>query len=209
MKKIGKWLCLMLLVFSMAACQNASMQIIPIELSQEEQEQSGWRDDPYQEKKLFDFSLNRKVQSVEVNIYEFIENEWQRLYSLQPINFSDQSGRMKLKFDCLADGAGIEIQGDPSHWAISYSSDEKLNMRNKMDSVSFLTEEKDIVYEQEIPLAIQVINSSDLGNYFIQDIEAFYMEPSDIDFEYDHIYVITLMFSQEPAQEFSEEQKNS
>ena len=144
-----------------------------------------------------------------MKIYEFTENEWQWLYSLQPINFSDQSGRMKLKFDCLADGAGIEIQGDPSHWDISYSSDEKLNIRNKMDSVSFLTKEKDIVYEQEIPLAIQVINSSDLGNYYIQDIEAFYMEPSDIDFEYDHIYVITIMFSQEPVQEFSEGQENS
>ena len=57
-----------------------------------------------------------------------------------------------------------------------------------------LSEKKEIVYEEEIPLAIQIATSKNEISSYVVD---YFYQPEEYEkFDYEHVYAITVEFSQ-------------
>ena len=67
-------------------------------------------------------------------------------------------------------------------------------------ATSTLADRSDIAYEQEIPLVIQIITSKNE----IHSYDVSYFEHPEEYTEYEHVYAVTVRFSQKTVSELSE-----
>lgn len=63
-------------------------------------------------------------------------------------------------------------------------------------TTSYLSNRTEIVYEKEVPIAVQIVTSkNEISSY---DPEYFFQPEEYEKFGYEHVYALTVLFSQEP-----------
>lgn len=200
MKRLLCLLCCLLMAVSVTACGKSSqtMYIEPANLTEEEKniaELLGLNT----EQRIFDFRLDDSVKSMQVNTYELADGQWELISGGGGREISDDKGRIALGFEDLADGIRIAIQSEHQSGATSYTQDTESDTTSMATSV--LSGRKEILLEQEIPLVVQIHTSQNVIRSYSVD---FFFQPEDYaQYGYDHVYAVTVLFSQKTVGELS------
>lgn len=193
MKRLLCLLCCLLMAVSVTACgeDGKSMYIAPASLTEAEEnivELLGLNT----EQLIFDFCLDATVQSMQVNTYELIDGQWRMISGGGGQEFRDKEGRIALGFDDLGDGIRTGIQSEHHSGATAYTMEVEDDTTGMATSV--LSEPTEIVYEQEIPLVVQIHTSqNEIRSYSVD----YFFHPEDYaQYGYEHVYAVTVLFSQ-------------
>lgn len=195
MKKVISILMIISIIFSMTACSEhkvttEKMYIQKAELSEQEQSllELVGLEKPY----ILDFVVDDTVQSLQINTYELQGNEWRLIMGRGGIKFGEAKGRIALTFDNIGLGlrAGIENKGSNS-----YKTEANFDFSGLSTTTSYLTDKREIEYEKEIPLVIQIHTSKDAISSLSPE-EGFYKPETYANSNYEKVYAITCLFSQ-------------
>ena len=200
MKKVIALFALLALLAGCSAEAAPAMYIQPAELDEKEEAVAkllGADTDQY----LFDVVLDGTAKKVSVNTYELIDGQWKLVTGGggMAMEEDDTTLRMAFGFDDLRGKFRQAIQfGSGDFSAVSHAPAEEFEERNSAlgRTTAFLSNRTEIVYEKEIPLAIQINTSkNEVTSY---DPEYFFRPEEYEKFGYEHVYALTVTFSQEP-----------
>lgn len=203
MKKILALIALLALLAGCSAEAAPAMYIQPAELDEKEEAVAkllGADTDQH----LFDVVLDGTAKKVSVCIYELVDGKWALRsggggLAINDIEEDDTTLRMAFGFDDLRGKFRQAIQfGSGDYSAVSHAPAEEFEERNSAlgRTIAFLSNRTEIVYEQEIPLAIQInTTKNEVRSY---DPEYFFQPEEYEKFGYEHVYALTVTFSQEP-----------
>lgn len=202
MKKILALFALLALLAGCSAEAAPAMYIEPAELDEKEEAVAkllGADTDQH----LFDVVLDGTAKKVSVCIYELVDGKWALRsggggLAINDIEEDDTTLRMAFGFDDLRGKFRQAIQfsnGDFS--AVTHTPPEEPETEEGMGrTTSYLSNRTEIVYGQEIPLAIQInTTKNEVVSYFTE----YFFQPEEYEkFGYEHVYALTVTFSQEP-----------
>lgn len=203
MRKIIALLALLALLAGCSAETAPAMYIEPAELDEKEEAVAkllGADTDQH----LFDVVLDGTAKKVSVCIYELVDGKWALRsggggLAINDIEEDDTTLRMAFGFDDLRGKFRQAIQfGSGDYFAVSHAPAEEFEERNSAmgRTTAFLANRTEIVYEKEIPLAIQInTTKNEVSSY---DPEYFFQPEKYEKFGYEHVYALTVTFSQEP-----------
>lgn len=154
---------------------------------------------------IFDFTVDDKVQSLQFNTYEMLNGEWRMISGGGGQAFSDAEGRIALGFDRIAEGIRIAVQSEHTSGSTSYGAEPADDLTGMGCATSFLSSQTEIVYEQEIPLVVQIITAKNQINSYTVE---FFNSPEKYA-EYEHVYAVTVRFSQKTVSELSSEKERA
>ena len=199
MKKIFALLALLALVLSGCTAKAApEMYIEPARLSEEEEAVAkllGADMGQY----LFDVALDGTAKTVRVNTYELADGQWALLTGGGGMAVKEgvKEGRMAFGFEDLRGEYREALQFGKDFTAVSYGSPEEKEIGEGLGrTTSFLSDRTEIVYGEEIPIAIQIHTAkNEVTSYNVE----YFFQPEEYEkFGYEHVYALTVMFSQEP-----------
>ena len=204
MKKLIVAVLVVIGMMSMVGCSDApksaeKMYIEPAQLTEEEEKIAALLG-LNTKQRIFDFVLDESVQSIQVNTYRLINGEWKLETGGGGQAFSDMDGRIALDFERLDEGIRIAIQSEHTGGSTEYESERNEDL-NEIGSfaTSVLSEKTDVVYEEEIPLAVQVITSSNQVMSYQVD---YFNSPEEYEkLGYEGVFAITIRFSQKTVAE--------
>lgn len=151
------------------------------------------------EQLIYDFILDKNVKSLQINTYELIDGTWNLMAGGGGESFSDKQGRVALDFKNLAEGLRIALQSENTGGATTFSINQEEDVINLSRATSSLNELTEIIYEQEIPLVIQILTSQNgIATY---NVESFFEPERYEKYNYEHVYAITIRFSQKDVGE--------
>mgnify|MGYP000031610531 CR=1 FL=1 len=191
-KRLFIWMILLVLILSGCA-KNEGMYVEPAQLTQEEEEIAellGLNT----EHRIFDFVLDDTVQTVSVHVYELENGGWSQISGGGGLDFSDcTSGRIALGFDRIASGVRIALQSDKNKSITSYKTETEEESLGRATTV--LHDRTEVVYDQEIPLVLQIETAkNEIRSYDV----SYFNSPEEYEKAgYEHVYAITILFSQE------------
>lgn len=197
MKKVFALLALLALVLCGCTAQAApEMYIQPAELNEEEEAVAkllGADTDQY----LFDVVLDGTAKKVTVNTYVLADGEWELVTGGGGMALKEgvKQGRMAFGFEDLRGECREALQFGKDFTAVKYGPSEEYN-DTLGRAISFLSDRTEIVYGQEIPLAIQI--NTGLNKIVTYDPEYFFQPEAYEEQNYEHVYALTVTFSQEP-----------
>lgn len=197
MKKVFALLVLLALVLCGCTAQAApEMYIQPAQLSEEEEAVAkllGADTDQH----LFDVVLDGAAKTVSVNTYELVDGAWELRSGGggMALKEGEKKGRMAFGFEDLRGECREALQFGKDFTAVKYGPSEEYG-DTLGRGTSFLSERTEIVYGQEIPLAIQI--NTGLNKIVSYDPEYFFQPEEYEKLGYEHVYALTVMFSQEP-----------
>ncbi len=203
MKRIWTLLLCVILSFPLSACTETNLNQMYIEEAQLTEEEKNIAEllGLNQEYHLYDFSIDDTVKSMRINTYELINGEWQIVAGGGGQAFEDSKGRLALSFDKIADGLRIATQSGHSSGSTSYFNESKNDITGMGCATSTLTDKKEIVYDQEIPLVIQIITSKNEVHSYTVD---YFFQPEEYEkYDYEYVYAITILFSQKAVNELT------
>ena len=191
-------------MLSMAGCADiekneGKMYIEPAQLTEEEEKIASLLG-LNTEQRIYDFTLEESVQSIQVNTYRLMDGEWKLEAGGGGQAFSDVEGRIALAFERLDEGLRIAIQSEHTGGATEYNSERNEDL-NEIGSfvTSVLSEKTEFEYEEEIPLAVQIITSkNEVVSY---QVDYFYSPEEYEKLGYEGVFAITIRFSQKTVAE--------
>ncbi|MBR3600963.1 MAG: hypothetical protein IKL49_01350 [Lachnospiraceae bacterium] len=191
-------------MLSMAGCADTEknegkMYIEPAQLTEEEEKIASLLG-LNTEQRIYDFTLEESVQSIQVNTYRLMDGEWKLEAGGGGQAFSDVEGRIALAFERLDEGLRIAIQSEHTGGATEYNSERNEDL-NEIGSfaTSVLSEKTEFEYEEEIPLAVQIITSkNEVVSY---QVDYFYSPEEYEKLGYEGVFAITIRFSQKTVAE--------
>lgn len=200
MKKIFALFALLALV--LCGCSSAEaapvMYIQPAELNEEEEAVAkllGADTDQH----LFDVVLDGTAKKVSVNTYVLEGGEWKLVTGGGGMALKEgvKEGRMAFGFEDLRGECREALQFGKDFTAVKYGSpDEPDDPEGMGRATALLSGRTEIVYEREIPLAVQInTTKNEVHSY---DPEYFFQPEEYEKFGYEHVYALTVTFSQEP-----------
>ena len=202
-----KWIVTVLMMvgmISMVGCSDTpktdeKMYIEPAQLTEEEEKIArllGLNT----EQRIFDFELDETVKSIQVNTYRLIDGEWKLETGGGGQAFSDRDGRIALAFDRLDEGIRITMQSDHTGGSTEYKSERNEDL-DEIGSfaTSVLSEKTEVYYEEEIPLAVQVITSN--NQIMSYQVDYFHSLEEYEKLGYEGVFAITIRFSQKTVGE--------
>lgn len=201
MKRVFMWFALLVLVLGgcSAKADTPSMYIQPAELTEEEESIAkllGADTDQH----LFDVVLDGTAKKVSLCAYELIDGQWE-LFSGgggMSLKEDEQTGRMAFGFHDLRKDFREAVQFEKNFSAVSWEApeDEEEDPEGMSKTTALLSNRTEIVYEQEIPLAVQInTTKNEVSSY---DPEYFFQPEEYAKFGYEHVYALTVTFSREP-----------
>ena len=211
MKKLTVMVMAIVGMLSMVGCSDTEktaekMYIEPAQLTEEEEKIAALLGLDTQQK-IYDFVLDETVQSIQVNTYRLIDGEWKLETGGGGQALSDVTGRIALSFERLDEGIRIAIQSEHSGGSTEYNSERNEDL-NEIGSyaTSILSEKTEFAYEEEIPLAVQVITSqNEVVSYQVD----YFNSPEEYEkFGYEGVFAITVRFSQKTVGELDVLSKN-
>ena len=211
MKKLTVMVMAIVGMLSMVGCSDTEkiaekMYIEPAQLTEEEEKIAALLGLDTQQK-IYDFVLDETVQSIQVNTYRLIDGEWKLETGGGGQAFSDATGRIALSFERLDEGIRIAIQSEHSGGSTEYNSERNEDL-NEIGSyaTSVLSEKTEFAYEEEIPLAVQIITSkNEVVSYQVD----YFNSPEEYEkFGYEGVFAITVRFSQKTVGELDALSKN-
>ena len=198
-----KWIVTVLMMvgmISMVGCSDTpktdeKMYIEPAQLTEEEEKIArllGLNT----EQRIFDFELDETVKST----YRLIDGEWKLETGGGGQAFSDRDGRIALAFDRLDEGIRITMQSDHTGGSTEYKSERNEDL-DEIGSfaTSVLSEKTEVYYEEEIPLAVQVITSN--NQIMSYQVDYFHSPEEYEKLGYEGVFAITIRFSQKTVGE--------
>ena len=203
MKRIWALLLGVVLSVSLTACAENNLDQMYIEEAQLTEEEKNIAEllGLNQEYRLYDFSLDDTVKSMQINTYELIDGEWHIVAGGGGQAFEDAEGRLALGFDNLADGLRIAIQSEHNNGSTSYFKESENDITGMGYATSVLSDKQEIVYDQEIPLVIQIITSKNEVHSYVVD---YFFQPEEYEkYDYEYVYAITVLCSQKPVSELA------
>ena len=204
MKKLIVLMLAMVGLLSMVGCSDIEktaekMYIEPAQLTEEEEKIAALLGLDTQQK-IYDFVLDETVQSIQVNTYRLMDGEWKLETGGGGQAFSDAKGRIALSFERLDEGIRIAIQSEHTGGSTKYNSERNEDL-NEIGSytTSILSEKTEFAYEEEIPLAVQIITSkNEVVSYQVD----YFNSPEEYEkFGYEGVFAITVRFSQKTVGE--------
>ena len=204
MKKLTVMVMAIVGMLSMVGCSDTEktaekMYIEPAQLTEEEEKIAALLGLNTQQQ-IYDFVLDETVQSIQVNTYRLIDGEWKLETGGGGQAFSDATGRIALSFERLDEGIRIAIQSEHSGGSTEYDSERNENL-NEIGSyaTSILSEKTEFAYEEEIPLAVQIITSK---NQVVSYRVDYFNSPEEYEkYGYEGVFAITIRFSQKTVGE--------
>lgn len=200
MKRIAALCCAAALLLSLCACaggqknESPALYIEKAQLTAQEEaiaELLGEKADAHQ---IYDFVVDDTVQRLQTNIYRLEDGNWARTSGGDQA-FTDTRGRIAFQFDRIADGVRIALQSEHSGGSTSYRSEPDESLPGSY-ATSILSDRTAIVYEEEIPLVLQVVTAK---NEVVSYQTDYFFQPEELDaLGYEGIYAITIRFSQTP-----------
>lgn len=197
MKRIFALFALLALLAGCSAEAAPEMYIQPAELNEEEEAVAkllGADTDQH----LFDVVLDGTAKKVSVNTYELADGAWELRSGGggMALKEGEKKGRMAFGFEDLRGSLRKAVQFGDDFFASSHEIPEEETEENLGRTTSFLSNRTEIVYGQEIPLAIQINTSkNEVVSYFTE----YFFHPEEYEkFGYEHVYALTVTFSQEP-----------
>ena len=148
---------------------------------------------------IYDFKLDDNVKSVQINTYELINGAWKMVSGGGGQAFSDYKGRLALGFENLAEGLRVALQSEHSSGSTQFSTEPTEDFAGMARATSILNDQTEITYEQEIPLVIQISTSQNSVSSY--DVKYFFTPEEYEKHGYEHIYAITIRFSQKTVGE--------
>lgn len=197
MKKAFALLVLLALVLCGCTAEAApEMYIQPAELNEEEEAVAkllGADTDQH----LFDVVLDGTAEKVSVNTYVLEDGQWQLVTGGGGMALKEgvKQGRMAFGFEDLRGECREALQFGKDFTAVKYGPSEEYG-DTLGRAISFLSDRTEIVYGQEIPLAIQI--NTGLNKIVSYDPEYFFQPEEYEKLGYEHVYALTVTFSQEP-----------
>lgn len=191
-------------MISMVGCSDTEktadkMYIEPAQLTEEEEKITALLGLNKQQQ-IYDFVLDETVQSIQVNTYRLIDGEWKLETGGGGQAFSDVEGRIALSFERLDKGLRTAIQSEHAGGSTEYDSERNEDL-NEIGgyATSILSEKTEFAYEEEIPLAVQIITSK---NEVVSYPVDYFNSPEEYEkFEYEGVFAITVRFSQKTVGE--------
>lgn len=193
-----------LLALALSACSAEAapeMYIQPAELSQEEEAVAkllGADMDQH----LFDVALDGTARKMCVTAYELVDGSWEPWIggggSGMALDEKAKAGRLCFGFEDLRHDFREAAQFDGrGYTATSWTGAEELDDPEGMGrTTALLADRTEIVYEKEIPIAIQInTTKNEVHSY---DPEYFFEPERYAEGNYEHVYALTVLFSQEP-----------
>ena len=202
-----------LLVLSAAGCGvtgHAAMSVYPAQLSAEEEALAKLLDVNMDAYRIFDFQMeegkkNSGVQSVQVTLYELEGGAW-TVKARSQRAFDQALGRLALSFGKIAEGVHIAVQSENFFDSMSLDMERSDDTSSMSYTTSMLTESAMMDMDKETPLAIQIVTSkNDITSYGVQYFD---MPREYAKHDYEHVYAVTLMFSQKTVYELADSADN-
>nr|WP_325212516.1 hypothetical protein [uncultured Oscillibacter sp.] len=196
MKKIFALCALLLLLAGCSAEAAPAMYIEPAELDEKEKAVAqllGADTDQH----LFDVVLDGTAKKVRTAVYELAGGEWRVVSEGNlALKEGEKKARMAFGFEDLRGDYREAVQFEKDFRAARYGSSEELDDPEGMGrGTSLLANRTEIVYGEEIPLAIQV-NTTQNGAV-LYDPEQFFHPEEYEKLGYEHVLALTVTFSQE------------
>ena len=205
LKRYCSLLLAVLLALSAAACGAPSpepMSVSPAQLSAEEEALAKLLDVNMDSYRIFDFQMEGKgnsgVQSVQITLYELEGDAWTVKAQSQRA-FSDAAGRLALSFGKITEGVRLTVQSENVFESLSLDMEAGTDTASMSCTTSILTDSAVVELDKETPLAIQIVTSkNDITSYGVQYFD---MPREYARHGYEHVYAVTLMFSQKTVYE--------
>ena len=213
LKRYCSLLLAVLLALSAAGCGvtgHAAMSVRPAQLSAEEEALAKLLDVNMDSYRIFDFQMeegkkNSGVQSVQVTLYELEGGAW-TVKARSQRAFSDALGRLALSFGKITEGVHLAVQSENTFESLSLAMDPEADTSSMSCTTSMLTESAMMDMDKETPLAIQIVTSkNDITSYGVQYFD---MPREYAKHNYEHVYAVTLMFSQKTVYELADSAAN-
>ena len=189
-------------LLSLAACSSQpkkpDMYIEKAQLSKEEEKISQLLG-VGNEACIYDFKLDKTVKSVQFNTYQLSDGEWELISGAGGQQFSDELGRLALKFETVGEGLRISLQSENSSGSTQYTTEPEEHLENMKRATSMFNNMTELSYEQEIPLVIQILTDKDTIRSY--DVDYFFKPEEYEKQEYEHVYAVTVRFSQKSVGE--------
>ena len=152
------------------------------------------------EQRIYDFVLDETVQSIQVNTYRLMDGEWKLEAGGGGQAFSDLEGRIALSFERLDKGLRTAIQSEHTDGSTEFKNESNGDLNEIGNfATSVLSEKTEFAYEEEIPLAVQIITSkNEVVSYQVD----YFNSPEEYEkFGYEGVFAITVRFSQKTVGE--------
>ena len=201
-----------LLALSASGCGGgtsyAPMSVSPAQLSDEEEALTRLLDVNMDSYRIFDFQTgewSNSVKSVQITLYELEGGAW-TVKARSQRAFSDALGRLALSFGKITDGVHLAVQSENFFDSMSLDMESEADTSSMSYTTSMLTESATMDMDKETPLAIQIVTSkNDITSYGVQYFD---MPREYAKHGYEHVYAITLMFSQKTVYELADSAAN-
>lgn len=198
MKKIFALFALLALLAGCSAEAAPAMYIEPAKLDEKEEAVAqllGADRDQH----LYDVVLDGTAKKVRTVVYELEDGEWHaRSAGNMALKEGEKKARMAFGFEDLRGDYREAVQFEKDFSAVKHSPSEELDDPEGMSrAASFLTKRTEIVYDKEIPLAVQVNTTSEDG-VICYGVEQFFNPEEYEALGYEHVLALTVTFSQEP-----------
>ncbi|MBS6645152.1 MAG: hypothetical protein KH366_16365 [Clostridiaceae bacterium] len=148
---------------------------------------------------IYDFVLDDKVKSIQINTYQLKDGKWELISGGGGQQFSDTKGRLALSFENISEGLRIAVQSENESGSTEYSTDPLEQNSGMGRATSMLNDLKEINYDQEIPLVIQIMTSK--SSIYSLDVDYFFEPGQYEEYGYESVYAVTIRFSQKTVSE--------
>lgn len=149
------------------------------------------------EQHLFDVALDGTAKKVSVNTYKLKDGAWELISGGGGMSLKDgvKKGRMAFGFRDLRGEYREALQFGEDFTAVTYGSPEEEAEDGLGCTTSLLAGRAAIVYEQEIPIAIQINTAKNEVRSYNPE---YFFRPEEYEkLGYEHVYALTVTFSQE------------
>lgn len=212
MKTMISLFCALMMVLCVSGCQTETekkpttqMYFQPAELTEEEKKMETLLKADSQG--IYEYQVGEEVQSKQIMIYELEDGKWSPITS-STTQQQDTEGRMALFYDKISQGITVSNASEHNSGSWSYSPGEDESSAEEDEesmscTTSRLSEKTPIVYGKEIPLAIQILTSkNEVHSYVVEYFE----KPEEYEkLDYEHVYAITITFSEKTVDDLSQE----
>lgn len=180
---------------------HAAISVYPAKFSAEETALTELLDVSINNYRMFDFQIGSEtqgVQSMMFRAYELEDGNWVDI-ATQVYPFSDAVGRIALTFGKMPDGVKMAVQSESGTNSSTFAPVVEEGEAAVTYATSALTGSPSVEFDEEVPLVLQFATSkSEFSTY---NVEYFGMPRELAKHDYDHVYAVTVTFSQKPVSE--------
>lgn len=209
-KRVAALLLAALMALGLAGCgaddskdkdKDEANTIAPAQLSEEEQNLAQLLGLGMESYHIFEFQAGG-AQSLQLNTYELVDGHWSRIQGGGGAELTVETGRIALSFGKITDGVRLAFQTEGQIISTTIWPEPGDNVSGMTFATSALDGTQTIELEQEIPLVLQVATSKNEVRVYPVD---YFGMPRELDKHgYEHVYAITVMFSEKAVGDLSQ-----